>query len=47
MVQYLQETREIKPTLEAKDMHVLKWWVDSSHGLHPEIRSHTVQMMIM
>jgi hypothetical protein len=27
--------------LEADNLHVIKWWVDSSFAVHPDMRSHT------
>ena len=47
MIRYLRETRVLKLTLEENDMHIVKWWVDSAHGLHPNMRGHTGQMMIL
>ena len=26
-------------------MHVMKWWVDAAHRLHPDMRGHTGQIM--
>ena len=26
-------------------MHVMKWWVDAAHILHPDMRGHTGQIM--
>jgi hypothetical protein len=28
-------------TLEADELYVLKWWVDASYAVHPDMRSHT------
>jgi hypothetical protein len=27
--------------LEADDMHVVKWWVDASFAVHPDMKGHT------
>ena len=27
--------------LEADNMHIIKWWVDASFAVHPNMRSHT------
>lgn len=34
-------------TLEADDAHAVKWWVDASLAVHPEMRSHTGATMSM
>ena len=28
-------------TLEANDTHIVKWWVDMSFAVHPDMKSHT------
>jgi hypothetical protein len=28
-------------TLEADDTRIMKWWVDASYAVHPDMRSHT------
>jgi hypothetical protein len=28
-------------TLEAENMSIMKWWVDASFAVHPDMRSHT------
>ena len=45
MIRYMRATRGLKLTLEANGMHVVKWWVDASQGLHPDMRGRTGQMM--
>ena len=34
-------------TLEADDTHVIKWWVDASFAVHPDMKSHTGGALIM
>ena len=34
-------------TLESKNMNIIKWWVDASHAVHPDMRSHTGAMMTL
>jgi hypothetical protein len=34
-------------TLEADDLHVLKWWVEASYAMHPDMKSHTGATMSM
>jgi hypothetical protein len=32
-------------TLEADSMHIVKWWVDASFAVHPDMKSHTGGVM--
>jgi hypothetical protein len=41
MIQYLRATRTLVLTLEADNLQVVKWWVDASFAVHPDMRSHT------
>ena len=41
MVQYLRKTKGLVLRLEADDLHILKWWVDGSFAVHPDMKSHT------
>ena len=41
MVQYLRATKNLFLTLEADNLQVIKWWVDASFAVHPDMRSHT------
>ena len=41
MLQYLRSTWRMYLTLEADDLRVIKWWVDASYAVHPDMRSHT------
>jgi hypothetical protein len=47
VMKYLRGTRDIILTLEADDMHVLKWWVDGAYAVHDDMRSHTGAVMSM
>jgi hypothetical protein len=40
-MQYLRGTIDLILTLEADDFHVVKWWVDASYAVHPDMKSHT------
>jgi hypothetical protein len=40
-IQYLRGTVDLELTLEADDVHVVKWWVDASYGVHQDMKSHT------
>jgi len=41
MMEYLRDTRGLYLTLEAEDLHVIKWWIDASFAVHPDMKSHT------
>ena len=47
MVQYLRATKDLFLTLEADDLQVIKWWVDASFAVHPDMKSHTGGAMSM
>jgi hypothetical protein len=40
-MKYLRATIDLPLTMEADDLHVVKWWVDASFGVHPDMKSHT------
>ena len=46
-MQYLRATIDLVLTLEADDLHILKWWVDASYAVHPDMKSHTGGTMSM
>ena len=41
VMKYLRGTTELTLTLEVGDLTVMKWWVDASYAVHPDMRSHT------
>jgi hypothetical protein len=41
VARYLRGTMDMPLTLEASNAHVMKWWVDASFAVHPDMRSHT------
>jgi Reverse transcriptase (RNA-dependent DNA polymerase) len=41
VMKYLRNTLELTLVLEAQDLNVIKWWVDGSYGVHPDMKSHT------
>jgi hypothetical protein len=41
VMRYLRDTMNMPLTLEADKLNVLKWWVDASYAVHPDMRSHT------
>jgi Reverse transcriptase (RNA-dependent DNA polymerase) len=41
VMQYLRATKDMPLMLEADHMHELKWWVDASYEVHPDMKGHT------
>jgi hypothetical protein len=41
VMQYLRDTNDLYLTLEADNLHIVKWWVDGSFTVHPDMKSHT------
>jgi hypothetical protein len=41
MLQFLRATRGDFLTLSAYSLHNVRWWVDASYAVHPDMRSHT------
>ena len=44
---YLRNTADLKYTLAADGTWVIRWWVDASYGVHPDMKSHTGATMSM
>jgi hypothetical protein len=40
-MQCLRGLIDLVLTLEADSKRILKWWVDASHAVHPDMKSHT------
>ena len=47
VMRYLRATRDTLLTLEASNVRVIKWWVDASFAVHPDMRSHTGAVMTL
>jgi hypothetical protein len=47
VMQYLRGTINLPLILEANSMNVIKWWVDASFAVHPDMKSHTGAMMTL
>ena len=47
VMKYLRGTVNMPLTLEANNMHVIKWWVDASFAVHPDMKSHTGGVMTL
>ena len=41
VMRYLRSTTTMPLTLEADNLHIVKWWVDASYAVHPDMKSHT------
>ena len=41
MMRYLRGTKELPLILSAESTNIVKWWVDGSYGIHPDVRSQT------
>jgi hypothetical protein len=46
-LQYLYGTQDITLALSAKNLTIVKWWVDASYAVHPNMRSHTGASMTL
>jgi hypothetical protein len=46
-MQHLRGSIDLMLTLEADNMHVVKWWVDAWCRAHPDMKSHTGATMSM
>jgi hypothetical protein len=48
VMRYLRATRTMPLTLEATaGINIIKWWVDASYAVHPDMQSHTGAMMTL
>ena len=47
VMRYLCGTSDLALTLEADDTHIIKWWVDASFAIHPDMKSHTGGTMML
>jgi hypothetical protein len=41
VMRYLRDTKDLALTLETSGDGVVRWWVDASFTVHPNMRSHT------
>ena len=41
MLQFIRATKEDYLTLSAASLHNVRWWVDASYAVHPDMKSHT------
>ena len=47
MIKYLNGTNKNHPTLSADDLKVVKWYVDTSFAVRPDLKSHTRAIITM
>jgi len=47
LMKYLKGTKELCLTLKASENMTIKWYVDASFGVHPDMKSHTGAVMMM
>jgi hypothetical protein len=47
VIKYLRSTSDLGLTLEADETQIIKWWVDASYAVHPNMRSHIGGTMSM
>jgi hypothetical protein len=41
MMKYIRGTKDVPLILSANGSGILKWWIDGSFGVHPNMRGHT------
>ena len=47
VMRYLRGSINMPLTLEADDVQIIKWWIDASFAVHPDMRSHTSGAMTL
>jgi hypothetical protein len=47
VMKYPRGTKEMGLTLEADDNQLVKWWIDASFAVHPDMKGHTGGVMSM
>jgi hypothetical protein len=45
VMKYLRGTADMPLTLESDNINIMKWWVDASFAVHPDMKSHTGGVM--
>jgi hypothetical protein len=46
-MRYLRGTANMPLTLKSENISIIKWWVDKSYAVHPDMKSHTGGMMTL
>ncbi len=44
-MKYCNGTKEEKLILSADNLHIIKWYVDSAHAVHADLKGHTGGIM--
>ena len=47
LTKYLRDTQDLPLTLEADGSGIIRWWIDASFAVHPDMKSHTGATMSM
>jgi uracil-DNA glycosylase len=47
VIKFLNGTREENLTLRADELQVVKWYVEASFAVHPDVKSHTGTVMTL
>mmetsp|Transcript_40314 Transcript_40314/g.56761 ORF Transcript_40314/g.56761 Transcript_40314/m.56761 type:complete len:230 (+) Transcript_40314:237-926(+) len=40
-IRHLRRTNDLVVRLSAENLNIIKWWVDESYAVHPDMKSHT------
>eukprot|EP00978_Attheya_sp_CCMP212_P010642 scaffold25921_cov24-Attheya_sp.AAC.1 len=40
-MRYLCGTLDLPLVLEVDNLQIVKWWIDASYAVHPDMKSHT------
>ena len=46
-MRYIRSTIDLSLTLSASNFNAIKWWVDASYAVHPNMRGHTGATMTL
>jgi hypothetical protein len=41
MMQFIRATKDVYLALSANSLHNVRWWVDASYAVYPDMKSHT------
>ena len=47
LMKYLQSTKDLLLRLNCDGSGIVKWWIDASYAIHPNMRGHTGSVMSM
>ena len=43
---HLHATTDMPLMVEAENLHIVKWWVDTSFAVHPDMKYHTGEALL-